>query len=105
MEKTITDIVIFYAKTNYKKYLKDNNIDRINDDKIYDVVTLLYDNNKSHIKTFVINTYKQLCEKNKSDFPGELVIKNVLFDIFQKEEDEYVKNKISLIIKDHQDKL
>lgn len=105
MDKTITDIVVFYAKTNYKKYLEDNNIERIPDDKIYEVVTLLYDNKKSHIKQFVIDTYKKLCEKNKSTFPGELVIKNILFDIFQKDEDEYVKNKIAFIIKDHQNKL
>ena len=102
MDKTIKDIILFYAKTNYKQYLKDNNITRIPDDEIFKVVSLLYDDKKSHIRTFVIDTYKKLCEKNNSEFPGELVIKNLLFDILQKDEDEYIKTKITLLIKDHQ---
>jgi F0F1-type ATP synthase delta subunit len=103
MDKTIKDIILFYAKTNYQKYLIDNNLKIIPDEDIYKVVSLLYDDKKTHIRTFVIDTYKKLCEKNKSEFPGELVIKNILFDIFQKEEDEYIKNRISLIIKEHQE--
>lgn len=104
MDKTIKDIILFYAKTNYEQYLKDNNLTKISDDDIYNVVSSLYDNKKDHIRTFVIDTYRKLCEKNGSEFPGELVIKNVLFGILQKDEDEYIKNKITLVIKEHQNK-
>ena len=102
MEKTIRDIILFYAKTNYNKYLNDNNICKIPDEEIYNIVSFIYDDKKNLIRTFTIDTYKKLCEKNKSEYPGDYLIKNILYDIFQKDEDEYIKNKITLIIKDHQ---
>ena len=105
MDKTIKDIILFYAKTNYEKYLKDNNLQKIPDENIYSVVGELYDEKKSHIRQFVIETYKKLCETNKSEYPGDLIIKNILFDIFQKEEDEYIKNRIVIVIKEHQNNL
>ena len=104
MDKTIKDIILFYAKTNYQKYLTDNNITKIPDSNIYSVVCELYDEKKPHIRQFVIDTYKKLCESNKTEYPGDLIIKNILFDIFQKDEDEYIKNRIVVIIKEHQDK-
>ena len=48
MDKTIKDIILFYAKTNYEKYLKDNNLKKIPDENIYNVVGELYDE-KKHI--------------------------------------------------------
>ena len=51
MDKTIKDIILFYAKTNYEQYLKDNNLTKISDDDIYNVVSELYDNKKDHIRT------------------------------------------------------
>ena len=104
MDKTIKDIILFYAKTNYEKYLKDNNLVKIPEENIYNVVGELYDQKKPHIRQFVIDTYKKLCESNNSTYPGDLIIKNILFNLFQKEEDEYIKNKITILIKDHQNK-
>lgn len=103
MNNTIEDILIFYAKTNYNKYLEDNNISVINDTQIYNVVSKFYDGKKSNINVFVIDTYKKLCEQNKTEYPGDYPIKNILLSIFQKDEDEYIKNKITLHIKNYQD--
>ena len=102
MEKTIKDIITFFAKTNYKKYLEDNKLERIEDDDIYNVVSSFYDGNKCNIKEFVINTYKTLCEKNNSEYPGDYPITNILLSILQKDEDEYVKQRIVLLIEEHQ---
>ena len=38
LRKTIGDLIFFYIKTNYKKYLKDNNLTKIDDDKIEKVI-------------------------------------------------------------------
>ena len=104
MNKTIEDILIFYAKTHYNKYLEDNNIDKINDNEIYNVVSTFYDGQKSNISVFVINTYKKLCEQNNSEYPGDFPIKNILLTLFQKDEDEYIKNKITHYITAYQHK-
>jgi hypothetical protein len=104
MDKTIEDILIFYAKTHYKKYLEDTKISKINDNEIYGVVSTFYDGQKSNISVFVINTYKKLCEQNNSEYPGDFPIKNILLTIFQKDEDEYIKNKITHYITTYQNK-
>ena len=104
MDKTIEDILIFYAKTHYNKYLEDKKISKINDNEIYNVVSTFYDGQKSHISAFVISTYKKLCAQNKSEYPGDFPIKNILLGIFQKDEDEYIKNKITHYIAEYQNK-
>jgi len=106
MDKTIKDIIKFYAKTHYDNYLEEHNITKISDDDIYIVICQFYnDDKKKNIREFVIDTYKKLCDKNKSEYPGDLVIKNILFDIFHKDEDEFIKQRIVLFIKEHQENI
>ena len=39
LEHTIKDLITFYIKENYNKYLKDNNLTKIDNDKIYNVIS------------------------------------------------------------------
>ena len=82
-----------------KLYLKDNNLTKIDNDKIYNVISELYDNKKTHIKEFLKSSLKELL---KDEYPGDLVVNNICFEIFQ--DDNLCKNRVYNEIKLHQEK-
>ena len=99
LRKTIGDLIFFYIKTNYEKYLENNNITKIDDDKIPKVIEELYDERVSHLKTFVKDSLKQLL---KNEYPGDLVIVNIFTEIFN--DDKLCKNRLIYEIRMHQNK-
>jgi hypothetical protein len=98
LERTIKDLVIFYIKENYNNYLKENNLNKIDKDKIKEIISNLYYPKKDHLKQFVKDSMKELW---KDDYPGDLIIDNVFFDIYQ--DDEFNINRISVEIELHQE--
>ena len=98
LERTIKDLVIFYVKENYNNYLKENNIKKIDKNKIKEIISNLYYPKKDHLKQFVKDSMKELW---KEDYPGDLIIDNVFFDIYQ--DDEFNINRISVEIELHQE--
>jgi len=87
--KMIKDLVIFYIKTNYEEYLKSNNIDKIEDDKILGVVDSLYTEKKEHLRGFILNSMREML---KSNYPGDLPVNAILNDVFR--DDEFNKTKL-----------
>ena len=100
LQKNIKDLIFFYVKTNYEKYLEDNSINTIPEDKLSDVINTLYTQRKDHIQIFIIDSLKELL---KEEYPGDQIIKNILLNIFQ--DDELCKNRLSSEIKLHQQKM
>ena len=74
LERTVKDLIIFYVKENYNKYLCDNNLKIIEKEKIKEVISDLYYSKKDHLKQFVKDSLKELW---KDDYPGDLIIDNV----------------------------
>lgn len=91
------DLIIFYIKENYKKYLDDNNIDKIEEDKIKEVVDKLYEGKKEHMKDFLKKSVKELL---KDEYPGDLTLNTLIREIYSDE--ELCKNRICLEIKIYQ---
>jgi len=87
--KMIKDLVIFYIKTNYEEYLKSNSINKIEDDKIPEVVDSLYTEKKEHLRGFILNSMREML---KSNYPGDLPINAILNDVFQ--DDVFNKTKL-----------
>ena len=87
-------------KQNYENYLKVNGIEYISEDKITEVISSLYLERKDHLKEFIKTSLKQLM---KEEYPGDLVILNILVDIFS--DDELCKNRLIVEIKLHQQKM
>ena len=83
LERTVKDLVIFYVKENYNNYLKENKIDKIDKEKIKSVISDLYYPKKDDLKEFVKNCMK---ETYKEEYPGDLVINNIFYDIYQDDE-------------------
>ena len=99
LQKHIKDLIFFYVKTNYNKYLTDHNINYIPDENISKVIYSLYDEKKEHLKEFIKISLKKLL---KDEYPGDLIVLNILVDIFN--DDELCKNRLTAEIKLHQQK-
>ena len=99
LERTVKDLIIFYVKENYNNYLKENKLSYIrDDDKLKSVIKTLYYSKKDHLKQFLKDSLKELL---KDDYPGDLVINNICYDIFQ--DDDLCKNRVLVEIKIHQE--
>lgn len=103
LQNTIRDLIHFYVKTNYEKHLTDNRIQTIPEGEIDKVIHSLYDDRKTHIQTFILDSLKTLYKDKQSEYPGDSTIKNILLNIFQ--DDELCKNRLSCEIKLHQQKV
>ena len=95
--KLIKDLVIFYVKQNYKNYLKEHNLSKIDEDQIPNVVSEIYTERKEHLQHFLLNSLKELLS---DEYPGDLVIKNITRDIFN--DDKLCINKLIKEIKKYQ---
>ena len=100
LEKRIRDIIHFYVKENYNHYLKTNDITTIQESDIPNVVTLLYTEKKSHIQIFVKESLQVMLQ---NEMPEEFIINNLLSEIFR--DDELCKNRLTMEIKLHQQKI
>ena len=99
LERTIKDLIIFYVKENYNNFLKENNLSFIIDElKLKEVIETLYDSKKNHLKQFLKDSLKELLN---DDYPGDLVINNICYEIF--EDDDLCKNRIFVEIKIYQE--
>ena len=98
LERTVKDLVIFYVKENYNNYLKEKNIEKIEKEKIKSVISDLYYPKKDHLKQFVKDSMKELW---KDDYPGDLIIDNIFFNIYQ--DDKFNINRICVEIELHQE--
>lgn len=100
IQKNIKDLIFFYIKTNYNNYLEENKIEIIADNKIDEIVSKLYSERKEHLKVFIKESLKKLL---KEEYPGDLVVLNILLEIFA--DDELCKNRLITEIRLHQQKI
>ena len=103
LQKKISDLIHFYVKTNYEKYLNDNNIKIIPESEINTIIYSLYDDRKSHIQMFILESLRTLYKDKTEEYPGDRTVKNILLNIFQ--DDELCKTRLSSEIKLHQQKM
>ena len=103
LQKNIRDLINFYVKTNYEAYLKEKNIKIIPEEEIEGVITSLYDDRKSHIQEFILESLKTLYKDKCDEYPGDSTVKNILLNIFQ--DDDLCKTRLSSEINLHQQKM
>ena len=97
LQRHVRDLIFFYIKTNYEKYLEDNGIKFISDDKLGFVINSLYTDRKDHIQIFIQSSLHKLL---KEEHPGDIIITNILRDIF--EDDDLCKTRIVTEIQTYQ---
>jgi hypothetical protein len=96
-ETLIRDLIMFYVKENYNQYLSDNSITSIPDTDIDKVINNLYSERKEHLKVFIKESLKKIM---KEEYIGDLVLNNILIDIFR--DDDLCKNRIRMEIIEYQ---
>tara|TARA_Y100000996_G_scaffold341925_1_gene279292 strand:+ start:5416 stop:5733 length:318 start_codon:yes stop_codon:yes gene_type:complete len=96
-EKLVQDLILFYVKENYNNYLTENGVKIISEDKLDTVINDLYSERKEHLKEFIKISLKKIMG---DDYPGDLLINNMLIDIFR--DDQLCKNRIKLEITEYQ---
>ena len=96
-EKLVQDLILFYVKENYNTYLKEHSVEFISEDKLDTVINDLYSERKDHLKEFIKTSLKKIMG---DDYPGDLLINNMLIDIFR--DDQLCKNRIKLEITEYQ---
>lgn len=103
LQKQIKDLIFFYVKINYEKYLSDNNIKLISEDKISEIINSIYAERKTHIQDFVKESLKKIYTDKNEDYPGDSTVNSIFINIFQ--DDDYCKKRIIIEIIDYQRKL
>lgn len=96
-QKLVQDLILFFVKENYKKYLADNKINKIPDEKIEPVVKKIYLEKKDNIKEFLTTSLKKIMGK---DYIGDLFVNNICIEIFR--DDELCTNRIIQEIQNYQ---
>ena len=96
-EKLVQDLIMFYVKENYNKYLSDKNINIIPEKDLDSVINSLYSDRKEHLKIFIKESLKKIMGE---DYIGDLLVNNMLIDIFR--DDELCKNRIKIEIVEYQ---
>ena len=77
---TIRDLIIMFVKENYKKYLEENNIEKIQVNEIENIVKLIYVDKKTNLKIWLKQCLKKI---QGSDYIGDLAYQNIMLEIFQ----------------------
>ena len=96
-QKLVQDLILFFVKENYKKYLSDNKISKIPDEQIEPVVKKIYLEKKDNIKEFLTTSLKKIMGE---DYIGDLFVNNICIEIFR--DDELCTNRIIQEIKNYQ---
>tara|TARA_B100000029_G_C16990174_1_gene747191 strand:- start:199 stop:510 length:312 start_codon:yes stop_codon:yes gene_type:complete len=74
----IKELVSFYIKINYEEYLKENNIDKIEESKIKDIITEMFNTRKEHLLQFLKESLQDIL---KDEYPGNERINDIYNDL------------------------
>lgn len=96
--KLIQDLITFYVKENYNHHLKENKLEKIENEKIEEVVKTIYYDKKDHLKEFLKISLKEVM---KDDYIGDLALLNITTEIFS--DDALCINRLILELKNYQD--
>ena len=100
LPQTVTNIVLYYIKKQYHKYLEENSIPKIPDDEVKHVVTSFYTEKEQELKKFIRNTMR----KNFPDYDRNLAMKTgteeIILEMF--DDREFSITKVALEITNYQ---
>lgn len=92
----IKDIIFFYVKHYYDKYLTQNNINRMSNDDIDSFIRQYYTDKEKELREYVRNTLK----KNQGAAYNSIAVENILLEISN--DPNMAKERIKIEIQDFQ---
>jgi hypothetical protein len=87
--KLVEDLILFYVKENYLKYLQEKKISKIPEDEIPSVIETLYSDRKVHLKEFLKVSLKKLMNE---EYIGDLAVQSICNEIFS--DDDVCKQRL-----------
>ena len=99
MEKNniVKDLIIMFVTENYKEYIKENNLSKIDEKEIPNVINKLYINKKDKLKVWLKQCLKKI---QGDDYMGDLAYQNLLISIF--EDDKFNCKRLELELIEYQ---
>lgn len=97
---TIRNIVFYYIKAHYNKYLTDNNITLIPKDELPIVVGNLYDTNSLDLKKYIRGTMRKNFPDYDQNFTLKTSTEEIILEMF--DDPQYSKNRLVIEIESHQ---
>ena len=85
----VEDLILFYVKENYLKYLQEKKISKIPEDEIPSVIETLYSDRKVHLKEFLKISLKKLMDE---EYIGDLAVQSICNEIFS--DDDVCKQRL-----------
>ena len=82
--KITEDLIKFYVKQNYDKYLSDNKLSKIDECKIDGIINSIFEDKLIHMRSFLIESIPKLYNKDDT-VPSKSIINNLLDEIFEDE--------------------
>ena len=79
LHQHIKELLIFYIQTNYNNYLKENNLTKIENDELKELITKLFEIKKEHSKQFIKDSLKTIYGE---EYQGDAIINNYLNEIY-----------------------
>lgn len=92
----IREIIFFYVKHYYDKYITQNNISSMNDEHINEFINQYYTNKEKELREYIRNTLK----KNQGNSYNSIAVENILLEISS--DPGLAKERIKLEIQDFQ---
>lgn len=95
----IKELILMYVTENYKKYLLDNNLNKIEEKDLCSVIETIYTEKKKDLKVWLKDCLKKI---QKENYMGDMAFNQICLEIFQ--DDKLCKERIILEIKLYQEK-
>ena len=100
LPKTISNIVLYYVKKQYHKYLELNNIKMIPEEDIKAVVNNFYVEKEQELKKFIRNTMRKNFPDYDQNFAMKTGTEEIILEIF--DDKDFSVTKVSLEISNYQ---
>tara|TARA_B110001469_G_C9648431_1_gene329379 strand:- start:4804 stop:5163 length:360 start_codon:yes stop_codon:yes gene_type:complete len=101
LPNTIKNITFYFIKQHYNKYLKNNEIEKINKEDIYSVVDKLYTDKEQELKKYIRGTMRRNFPDYDKNFTMKTTTEEIILEMF--EDPEFSKNRLAIEIENFQD--
>jgi hypothetical protein len=92
----VKDIIFFYVKYYYEKYLTEHSLEKMSDNDIEKFIGIYYDERQQDLKDYIRKSLK----KNQGDEYSSIATENILLELFN--DTDMAKERIRLEINDFQ---
>ena len=101
LPEIIKNITFHFIKIHYNKYLEDNELNKIPENDLENVINNLYDDKQKDLKKYIRGTMRKNFPDYNTNFTLKTSTEEILLEIF--DDPDYAKSRLVLEIKNYQD--